>query len=105
MSRPTGRINNVSKELRAAAKQSGMLPHEWLLMIVQGKPVDQKLFSNSTQEYTDTVFYPDFKTRLEAAKVVAPFFAPKLATMTMKGKGDPELLTEMLKAVSEHLPE
>lgn len=89
--RPKGRITSVSAKAREAAAQTGLLPHEWLLKVSRGEPIEQKrwqvVFDSQGREVARELvveeYYADFSTRVDAAKAAAPFYAPKLAAQTM----------------------
>lgn len=99
----------MKQEAIAAAKATGMLPHEWLLLVVRGEPVEQTRWEVTRnragkelkRELITEMVYPSLDARIDAAKAVAPYFAPKLATQTMKfgglsgqgGKGEPRKIT------------
>ena len=89
--RPVGAVNSVTKEAIAAAKAEGILPHEWLLNIVRGEPIEQRrwkieLDENGKEvgrELVTELIYPDIPMRQDSAKAAAPFYAPKLASQTV----------------------
>jgi hypothetical protein len=76
---------------REAAMAAGLLPHEWLLKVSRGEPVEQKrwkvtydkLGNEKSHELVVEQYYADFCTRVDAAKAAAPFYAPKLAAQTV----------------------
>lgn len=74
----------------------GELPHEFLLRVAKGDPIEHKFWKikhfkqgpragefKSKELVTETL-YPTFQERMEAAKIAAPYFAPKLASSTIK---------------------
>lgn len=74
--RRPGAHNRLIKENVEKAKTTGELPHEFLLRISRGEDIDG---------YT-----PNFQERVSAAQAVAPYFAPKLASIEQSGKnGEP----------------
>lgn len=89
--RPKGRTNSVTAKAREAAAETGLLPHEWLLKISRGEPVEQKRWQVTYDDHGNEVsreliveqHYADFATRIDAAKAAASFYAPKLATQTV----------------------
>lgn len=110
--RPVGAVNRVAKEAIAAAKAEGILPHEWLLNIVRGEPVQQKRWEIKRDEngkeisrelVIDTI-YPDFPVRMDAAKAASPYYAPRLATQTVSVQGGNEAVAEALKLMATRLP-
>jgi hypothetical protein len=93
-------IDQLSK---IEAKLAGILPHEWLLKVMQGEPIKQKyvvdvLDKNNVvigQEVREKDVYPDFDTRQEAAKAAAPYYAPRLATQVVTIRGREDMLNQM----------
>ena len=71
--RPKGAISKMSAASRQAAAATGELPHEFLLRVMRGEPIE---------DHT-----PTFEERLDAAKAAAPFYAPRLATQQVKLSG------------------
>ena len=72
--RPKGAVSKLATEAVAKAKATGDLPHEFLLKIVRGEPIDGTS--------------PSIEQRIHAAIAVAPYFAPKLATVEQKIESD-----------------
>ena len=68
--RPIGAVSRVSATARAAAANTGELPHEFLLRIARGDEIDGQKSS--------------LKDRIDAAKAAAPFFAPRHASQEVK---------------------
>ena len=74
----------------------GELPHEFLLRIARGGPVIHKSWKIKhfkqgpragefkSKELIEEEIYPTFSERMEAAKIAAPYFTPKLASSTVK---------------------
>lgn len=111
--RPKGRITSVSAKARAEAAESGLLPHEWLLKVSRGEPVEQKRWkiiydkqgNEKSRELITEEVYADFPTRLDAAKAAAPFYAPRLAVQQVKvGSDTGNAVAETLKSIAEQLP-
>ena len=110
--RPVGAVNRVAKEAIAAAKAEGILPHEWLLNIVRGEPVEQKRWKieldehgkEISRELVTELVYPDFPVRMDAAKAASPYYAPRLATQTVSVQGGNEAVAEALKLMATRLP-
>ncbi|MGL4351679.1 MAG: hypothetical protein ACRCT2_14165 [Plesiomonas shigelloides] len=103
----------MTEKAREAAMETGMLPHQWLLMVARGEPVPHKRWkiiydaqgNEQARELVNEEFYPDFATRVDAAKAAAPFYAPKLAVQTVSiGTGSADAVTQMLKEIAERLP-
>ena len=65
--RPKGAVAKMTAEAVIQAKATGELPHEFLLRIVRGEPIDGHT--------------PTIEQRMSAAMSAAPYFAPKLAVM------------------------
>lgn len=110
-------INSLSQKAREQAAETGVLPHEWLLSVMRGDPIQQKRLviiyhktgpkkgEEKSREWIDETVYADFPTRIQAAKDCAPYYAPKLATQVLKiGEGSAAAVLEGLKHISEHLP-
>lgn len=77
--------------VRKLARDSGELPHEFLLRITRGEIIRQHVPSKTDPNvYEEIELVPDLAMRVDAAKSVAPFFAPKLAVQHVElgGLGD-----------------
>lgn len=93
------------------ATRAGMLPHEWLLKVSRGEPIEHRrwnivLDKNGREKSRELVieeYYADFPTRVDAAKAAAPFFAPKLASQTMS-ISTPELIAQAFADIAKNLP-
>lgn len=73
--RKKGGKNRLNMEARAEAqKDGGLLPHEFLLKVSRGEPIDGH--------------HPTFQERVEAAKAAAPYFQPKLAQIQQEVKAE-----------------
>jgi len=107
----------IKAKAKEMAKATGELPHEWLLKIAEGHIVKQKQLvitlyksgpnkgEEKSREWIDRDYYPTFHERVDAAKAAAPFYAPKLATQTIKPGGKAtESIAEALTALAEKLP-
>ena len=70
--RPLGSVAEVTKIAREAAREKGLLPHEFLLAVTRGEPIRDK-------DGTETK--PTMAQRMEAAKAAAPYYAPRMATV------------------------
>lgn len=90
------------------AEATGMLPHEFLLLVSQGHPIKQHDWEykyNKDGEITSKKkiivdVYPDFEMRIDAAKACAPYYAPKLATQMIKPADEDTEVTITYKRVS-----
>ena len=110
--RKPGSVTRLSKEAIDAAKETGMLPHEWLLSVSRGEPIEQKRWRDVLdaegnvidREVVTEVVYADFGTRMDAAKAAAPFYAPRLATQTVSVQGGNEAVAAALTAIAGKLP-
>lgn len=110
--RKVGSVNRVTVAAREAARESGLLPHEWLLKVSRGEPIEQKRWKDVLdadgkvidRELIEEVLYPDFGTRMDAAKAAAPFYAPRLATQTVSVQGGNEAVAAALTAIAGKLP-
>ena len=109
--RPRGSKNNISKAAIKAAKETGVLPHEWLLSVARGDAIEQKRLEivrdedgNEIKIVVAEMIYPDIGLRMEAAKAAAPYYAPRLATQTVSVQGGNEAVAEALKLMAMRLP-
>lgn len=73
--RKKGGVNRLSLEAVEKAKQTGELPHEFLLRVSRGETI-----TTGKEVYT-----PTFKDRVHAAEAAAPYFAHKLAAVEHSG--------------------
>lgn len=111
--RPKGSKQKVTAQARAAAMETGLLPHEWLLKVARGEPIEHtrvviqydKNGKEKSRELVTEEVYADFPTRIDAAKAAAPYYAPKLAIQQVNVKGgDSGLVAETMKEIAEKLP-
>lgn len=72
--RPRGAPNKQTVARQAAARASGLLPHEFLLAVLRGEVIDGHK--------------PTFAERIDAASKAAPYYAAKLASVEVSGKAD-----------------
>lgn len=89
--RPPGSISKLSKEAREKAAATGILPHEFLLMVTRGEVITTKYLDEegNVQERVEEI---DLEKRIEAAKASAPYFAPKISAIQfLNGANDDEL--------------
>ena len=77
MTKESAKLRNqrekISAETVEAARATGMLPHEWLLAVI-----NHFAYDSDTQEIIEVIVLPTFSDRMEAAKSAAPYFANKL---------------------------
>lgn len=78
-----------AEESRKQARDSGELPHEFLLRVSRGDVITIKEFDGD--EIKEKTYYPSFQDRIDAAQLCANYFAPKLSAQQ----------TESLDPVSE----
>ena len=111
--RPKGAVSKVTAKAKLAAMETGLLPHEWLLKVSRGEPIEQKRWkitydakgNEKSRELITEEVYADFPTRIDAAKAAAPFYAPKLAVQQVKvGPDTGNAVAETLKSIAEQLP-
>lgn len=111
--RKPGQLNKKSLLNIERTKQEGLLPHEWLVKIMSGDPIKQRVYTGTYESgprkgkpiYVEIDYYPSFDERVEAAKAAAPYLAPRLQAMAVGGKsGDTESLSALLKDLAENLP-
>ena len=89
--RPKGSVQKITAQAREEAKATGLLPHEWLLKVARGEPIEQKRWEAKhdkkgnvvSKELITDIVYPDLPMRQDSAKAAAPFYAPKLAAQTV----------------------
>ena len=80
--RPPGSLNKRTKELIAKAESTGLLPHEILLEVARGKPLEEWHVHPQTGDRVRVWTRPaDLTERLQAARDAAPYYAPKLQTV------------------------
>lgn len=110
--RPKGSVQKVTAQAREAAAESGMLPHEWLLKVSRGEPIEQKRWkiiydkqgNEKGRELITEEVYADFPTRIDAAKAASPYYAPRLAVQNVSITGNTDAVSETLKSIAEKLP-
>ncbi len=89
--RPKGSVQKITTQAREEAKASGLLPHEWLLLVARGEPIEQKRWDIKydkkgnvvSKELVTDIVYPDMPMRQDSAKAAAPYYAPRLAAQTV----------------------
>ena len=107
--RPPGAVSKVSALARAEAKASGILPHEWLLKVVRGEPIEQTYFKDvldsrgnfKCRELTTEMVYPSLDMRADAAKAAAPYYAPRLATQVITVRSTEDKFNDMTDSALE----
>lgn len=87
-----GRQGLLGKKIRERAALTGMLPHEILLTLARGEPINQRILNPETGEVRVLPHYPDVPTMVKAAGMAAPYYAPKLsAVQALTGVSEDEL--------------
>lgn len=89
--RPKGSVQKITAQAREEAKATGLLPHEWLLKVARGEPIEQKRWvikhdkkgNVISKELVTDIVYPDLPMRQDSAKAAAPYYAPRLAAQTV----------------------
>ena len=100
--RPPGAMNRLAKEARDKAAATGVLPHEFLLMIVRGEPIFRIEIEPTTGKKIHVQEQYDFEARRDAAKAAAPYYAPKISTVeVINGVSDNELDQIIERAAAE----
>lgn len=104
--RPVGRPSRLDAVLGSAERhimEADMLPHEYLLRIMQGRPMKVRTTreeigpDGEVAEVVDTrVAWPDLQMRLKAAIAAAPYYAPRLAVHRVESAdpNDPASMTD-----------
>lgn len=85
------------------SRDEGLKPHEWLLKIMHGHSIPQGMFQNvynDRGELSHRVFvveeiYPPLDVRIDAAKAIAAYYAPRLANLQVGQDNGPDNLTTM----------
>lgn len=112
LGRPKGALSKVTAKAKQAAMETGLLPHEWLLMVSRGEGIKHKRWvvkydakgNEKSRDLVEEVIYADFPTRIDAAKAAAPFYAAKLAVQTVSISGNSDAVSQALKSIADKLP-
>lgn len=110
--RPKGALSKVTAKAKQAAMETGLLPHEWLLLVSRGEGIKHKRWvikydakgNEKSRELVEEEIYADFSTRIDAAKAASPYYAPRLAVQTVSVTGNSDAVAETLKSIAEKLP-
>lgn len=115
--KPRGQSQLRRQARAAAAKEQGMLPHEFLLSIARGDCIKQrrlvitfiksgpKAGQEKSREWVEEDYYPNFEERKDAAKAAAPYYSPRLASQTIDaGKETQEGVLNALATLAANLP-
>lgn len=111
------RKSPLKEEVIEAAKDEGLLPHEILLKAARGEKFVQKvkqvvMHKSGPQKGTvkevrwvDEDYYPNFNEQVECARSAAPYYAPRLATQTVKtDEKTADALVGVMKKLADALP-
>lgn len=120
MPRAKGQPNKISRRARAEAAGQGLLPHEWLLKVTRGEPVEQKehepvldasgvpkldKYNKPVMMLVTRDYYATFSERLDAAKSAAPYYAPRLAAQQLNlGEDMTAKIVDLMKMFGGKLP-
>lgn len=112
--RKLGAVQKVTNQAREEAAKTGLLPHEWLLKVARGEPIEQTFWKDELdargnfkgKKLVTEEVYPSLEMRADSAKAAAPYYAPRLATQVITLRGREDLLNSMTddqleKAISE----
>lgn len=93
--RPPNSMNALSKRARELAASTGRLPHEILLSIARGVPIELQ------EVQPDGTLRPRYEAVtaeqvLDAAKAGAPYYAPKISTVEVVSGVDNATLDELI---------
>lgn len=83
-----------NKELqlfRQHAAKTGELPHEFLLRVARGEPIDHYQIDPKTKTIVQTVVVPSLEQRIKCAEKCANYFVPKLAAHVIKDDRESEV--------------
>lgn len=84
------------------AREEGILPHEWLLKVTRGEAIDhivteKEIGSDGIETLVTKKIkvYPDFETRVDAAKACCQFFAPRLSAIQVRSTNAKGIIEEI----------
>lgn len=80
---------------------SDMKPHEWLLGIVLGKPVEQAVPDEDGKLRLAKIF-PSVELRMDVAKSIGNYFVPRISTKVVEDREDGT--AEALMEIAKRLP-
>lgn len=78
------------KERALAAQASGLLPHEWMLAVMRGEPLNHFAYDSETQEIIEVIVLPTFSDRMEMARSAAPFYGARMPQPKPGDMGGPK---------------
>lgn len=99
----TARSAQQNSKALVAVSREKMLPHEILLSIARGEPMEVKEAKDVYdkdgvligQEIIERVMIPPPSMQADCAKAAAPYFAPRLATQVITLRGREDLLNTL----------
>lgn len=87
-----------------------LMPHEWLVRVMNGHPVRQMVREKYLDEngyevddYHEALVYPTLDQRMKAAKEAAPYYAPKLNAHKQMVR-DTTTIDEAIRRLAAELP-
>lgn len=87
------------------AREEGILPHEWLLKVTRGEAIKHTVTEKEVDKdgvetivHKEIDVYPDFDTRVDAAKACCQFFAPRLSAIQVKSVNPKGVVSTMDEA-------
>lgn len=75
----------MAAEARRQAKETGELPHEFLLRVCRGELIKGYAWDALKECRVAVYESADMATRIDAAKAAAPYYAPKLSAVEVVG--------------------
>ena len=100
--RGKGATGRWAEESRKRARDTGELPHEFLLRVARGEGID--IIEECDGVLTERTYYPNFTDRVECATSCANYFAPKLTAQQVEDvTGTEELSDEDIARQLEQL--
>ena len=103
--RPVGAASRLSREARARAQETGLLPHEILLSIARGEPQTIKKpipLRGGGYKIVEELVPVDLETIKTAATAAAPYYAPKISTVeVITGVSDDDLDAIIARSAAE----
>ena len=76
--RKKGTPNKVSRATVLKARKTGELPHEFLLRVMRGRDKFKSVVVLADGKTKSITRYPTLAERFDAARVAAPYYAPRL---------------------------
>lgn len=98
----------------ARLKPANLLPHEWLLQLARGEPIQQKRLQTTfdpttgvelSRKWVEEQYYATIDQRIDCAKAAAPYYAPRLATHNLQPAAtDVDALRALFSGLAARLP-